>query len=168
LTDTGCTRLVVRALEPGDLAWVVERHGFRYASEHDWDATFEDAVARIVARFVDRSDEREAGWIAEIDGRRVGCVFCTAADGESIAQLRLLLVEPSARGAGVGSRLVDECLRFAAETGYVRIALWTQHVQVQARRIYRRAGFELDRQEPHHSFGHDLIGEHWSRDLRSR
>jgi GNAT superfamily N-acetyltransferase len=157
----------VRALAPGDLGWVVERHGFRYAAEYDWDATFEDAVARIVAGFVERTDERESGWIAEIDGHRVGCVFCTAADAKSTAQLRLLLVEPSARGAGVGSRLVDECLRFAALSGYARIALWTQDVQVQARRIYQRSGFELDRREPHHNFGHDLIGEHWSRDLGS-
>ena len=103
MTDTGQPRLVVRALAPGDLGWVVERHGFRYAAEYDWNATFEDAVARIVAGFVERTDERESGWIAEIDGQRVGCVFCTAADAKSTAQLRLLLVEPSARGRGWGA-----------------------------------------------------------------
>lgn len=166
--EFGSPDLVLRALEASDLGWVVERHSFRYATEYGWDANFEVTVARIVAGFAERADDRrEAAWIVEIGGQRVGCVFCAAADAESTAQLRLLLVEPSARGAGVGSRLVNECVRFAARTGYTRIKLWTQDVQVQARRIYQRSGFELDREEPHHSFGHDLIGEHWSRDLRS-
>ncbi len=107
----------------------------------------------------------EAAWIAELDGERVGCVFCTASDTPDTAQLRLLLVEPQARGAGVGTRLVDECLRFARRSGYARIVLWTNDVLVAARRIYQRAGFELDRREPHTSFGRDLVGEHWSRSL---
>jgi DNA-binding MarR family transcriptional regulator/GNAT superfamily N-acetyltransferase len=158
--------LVLRPPQPGDLGWVVERHGARYAAEYGWDATFEALVARIVAEFAERRDtRREAAWIAELDGERVGCVFCTAADAEDSAQLRLLLVEPSARGAGVGGRLVDECLRFARRSGYRRITLWTNDVLLAARRIYERAGFGCDRREPHHSFGRDLVGEYWSRDL---
>lgn len=158
--------LVLRPPAPGDLGWVVERHGFRYATEYGWDTTFEALVARIVADFAERGDiKREAAWIAELDGDRVGCVFCTAADDPDTAQLRLLIVEPPARGAGVGTRLVDECLRFARRAGYRRITLWTNDVLVAARRIYERAGFRCDRREPHHSFGHDLVGEYWSRDL---
>jgi DNA-binding MarR family transcriptional regulator/N-acetylglutamate synthase-like GNAT family acetyltransferase len=158
--------LVLRPPGPGDLGWVVERHGYRYAMEYGWDTTFEALVARIVADFAERGDiKREAAWIAELDGERVGCVFCTAGDTPDTAQLRLLVVEPSARGAGVGTRLVDECLRFARRAGYRRITLWTNDVLVPARRIYERAGFRCDRREPHHSFGHDLVGEYWSRDL---
>ena len=158
--------LVLRPPAPGDLGWVVERHGYRYAAEYCWDTTFEALVARIVADFAERDDsKREAAWIAELDGERVGCVFCTAADAKDTARLRLLIVEPSARGAGVGTRLVDECLLFARRAGYRRITLWTNDVLVAARRIYERAGFRCDRREPHHSFGHDLVGEYWSRDL---
>jgi DNA-binding MarR family transcriptional regulator/GNAT superfamily N-acetyltransferase len=158
--------LVLRPPAPGDLGWVVERHGYRYAAEYGWDTTFEALVARIVADFAERDDsKREAAWIAELDGERVGCVFCTAADAKDTAQLRLLIVEPSARGAGVGTRLVDECLRFARGAGNRRITLWTNDVLVAARRIYQRAGFRCDRREPHHSFGRDLVGEYWSRDL---
>jgi DNA-binding MarR family transcriptional regulator/GNAT superfamily N-acetyltransferase len=158
--------LVLRAPEPGDLGWVIERHGARYAAEYHWDETFEALVARIVADFAERHDtKREAAWIAEMDGERVGCVLCTAADAADTAQLRLLLVEPSARSAGVGTRLVDECLRFAKRSGYSRIMLWTNDVLHAARRIYERAGFVCDRREPHYSFGHDLVGEYWSRDL---
>lgn len=158
--------LVLRSPEPGDLGWVVERHGARYATEYGWDVSFEALVARIVADFAERRDGRpEAAWIAELDGERVGCVFCTASETPDTAQLRLLLVEPQARGAGVGTRLVDECVRFARRSGYARIVLWTNDVLVAARRIYQRAGFRLDRREPHASFGHDLVGEYWSRDL---
>jgi DNA-binding MarR family transcriptional regulator/GNAT superfamily N-acetyltransferase len=161
--------VVLRPPEPGDLGWVIERHGSRYAHEYGWDATFEALVARIVADFAERRDSRrEAAWIAELDGERVGCVFCTAGEDPAnpdTAQLRLLLVEPSARGTGVGTRLVDECLRFARRAGYRRITLWTNDVLLAARRIYERAGFRCDRREPHHSFGHDLVGEYWSRDL---
>ena len=158
--------IVLRAPLPGDLGWVVERHGYRYAADYGWDVSFEALVARIVAGFAERQDsKREADWIAERAGERVGCVFCTAADTADAAQLRLLLVEPSARGTGVGTCLVDECLRFAKRSGYRRITLWTNDVLVAARRIYERAGFQLDRREPHHSFGHYLVGEYWSRDL---
>ncbi|MBE1548414.1 DNA-binding MarR family transcriptional regulator/GNAT superfamily N-acetyltransferase [Mycobacterium sp. OAS707] len=167
--ETRVRGLVLRPPAPGDLGWVVERHGYRYATEYGWDTTFEALVARIVADFADRGDiKREAAWIAELDGERVGCVFCTAASDPAAAdtaQLRLLLVEPSARGAGVGTRLVDECLRFARSAGYRRITLWTNDVLLAARRIYDRAGFQCDRREPHHSFGRDLVGEYWSRDL---
>ena len=158
--------LVLRATEPGDLGWVVERHGARYAAEHGWDATFEALVARIVADFGERADtRREAAWIAELDGERVGCIFCTASEDPDAAQLRLLLVEPQSRGAGVGTRLVDECLRFARRSGYQRIMLWTTNVQAEARRIYQRVGFQLDRREPQTKFGHELVGEYWSREL---
>src|SRR5882757_3384629 len=167
--ETHRAGVVLRPPQPGDLGWVVEQHGARYAAEYGWDATFEALVARIVAEFAERRDiRREAAWIAELDGERVGCVFCTASnnpEAEHTAQLRLLLVEPSARGAGVGSRLVDECLRFARRSGYRRITLWTNDELVGARRIYEQAGFGCDRREPHHSFGHDLVGEYWSRDL---
>lgn len=158
--------LVLRDTDPGDLGWVVERHGARYAAEHNWDVTFEALVARIVADFGERADsKREAAWIAELDGERVGCVFCTASEDPDVAQLRLLLVEPQARGAGVGSRLVEECLRFARRSGYRRIMLWTTDVQAEARRIYQREGFQLDLREPQTKFGHELVGEYWSRGL---
>lgn len=158
--------VVLRAPNPGDLGWVVERHGARYAAEHGWDVTFEALVARIVADFGERGDtRREAAWIAELDGDRVGCIFCTASDDRDTAQLRLLLVELQARAAGVGTRLVDECLRFARRSGYRRIMLWTTDVQVQARRIYQREGFLLDKREPQTRFGHQLTGEYWSRGL---
>ncbi|OBK81965.1 MarR family transcriptional regulator [Mycobacterium sp. 1164985.4] len=157
---------VLRAPEPGDLGWVIERHGSRYAEEYGWDASFEALVARVVADYAERGDTaREAAWIAEVEGQRAGCVFCTAADEPDTAQLRLLLVEPTARRHGLGTRLVDECLRFARRAGYTRITLWTNDVLVAARRIYERAGFVCDRREPHDSFGTDLVGEYWSRAL---
>jgi DNA-binding MarR family transcriptional regulator/N-acetylglutamate synthase-like GNAT family acetyltransferase len=158
--------LVLRPTEPGDLGWVVERHGARYAAEHGWDATFEALVARVVADFGERMHSRaQAAWIAELDGERVGCIFCTASHDPDTAQLRLLLVEPQSRGTGVGSRLVDECLRFARRSGYRRIMLWTTDVQAEARRIYQRQGFRLDSSEPQTRFGHELVGEYWSREL---
>ncbi|MGE2722546.1 bifunctional helix-turn-helix transcriptional regulator/GNAT family N-acetyltransferase [Mycolicibacterium celeriflavum] len=157
---------VLRPPQPGDLGWVIERHGSRYAAEYGWDASFEALVARLVADFAERGDTaREAAWIAEVDDERAGCVFCTAADEPGTAQLRLLLVEPVARGRGLGTRLVDECLRFARRAGYARITLWTNDVLVAARRIYEESGFVCDRREPHRSFGADLVGEYWSRAL---
>src|SRR6185295_10194762 len=165
-SETPWTGIVLRPPEPGDLGWVVERHGARYAAEHGWDATFEALVARVVADFGERADSRrQAAWIAELDGERVGCIFCTASDDPNTAQLRLLLVEPQSRGAGVGTRLVEECLRFARRAGYRRIMLWTTDVQANARRIYQRQGFELDVREPQTRFGHELFGEYWSREL---
>jgi DNA-binding MarR family transcriptional regulator/predicted GNAT family acetyltransferase len=162
---TSPSTVVLRAPEPGDLGWVVARHGVLYAAEYGWDETFEGLVARIVGDFAaDHDPRREAAWVAEIDGEPVGCVFCVAAD-EATAQLRLLLVEPTARGRGVGRRLVDECVRFARRTDYRSIVLWTNDVLVSARRIYEAAGFALADEDPHHSFGHDLVGQHWSLEL---
>jgi DNA-binding MarR family transcriptional regulator/RimJ/RimL family protein N-acetyltransferase len=157
--------VVLRPPGPGDYGWIVARHGALYAAEHGWDTSFEGLVARIVADFLAGHDPvREAAWIAEVDGEPVGCVFCVARD-ETTAQLRILLVEPDARGYGIGTRLVDECVRFARRAGYERIVLWTNDVLLSARRIYEGAGFTLDEEEPHHSFGQDLVGQMWSRDL---
>jgi GNAT superfamily N-acetyltransferase len=143
------------------MGWVIQRHGEVYAEEFGWDIDFEGLVARIVADFhTNRKPDRERAWIATVDGERAGCVFCCERD-EHTAQLRILLVEPSARGLGIGSRLVDECVEFARRAGYGSIVLWTNSVLTSARRIYEAAGFELVSEEPHHSFGHDLIGQNW-------
>lgn len=159
---------LLRAPGPGDLGWVVARHGALYAEGYGWDVRFEGLVARIVADYAEHHDPaREASWIAEVDGRPVGSIFCVDAGeaGGATAKLRLLLVEPSARGLGIGARLVRECLNFARRAGYSRIVLWTNSNLVAARAIYQRAGFTLDAEEPHHSYGHDLVGQYWSRDL---
>jgi GNAT superfamily N-acetyltransferase len=151
--------------KPGDLGWVVMAHGEMYATEFGWDTSFEALVARIVADYAGGHDEvREAAWIAEHGGCRVGCVFCVAAD-EQTAQLRILLVDPAARGHGTGARLVDECLQFARQAGYKRIKLWTNHPLAAARRIYLSRGFQLAEEEPHRSFGAALIGQVYELDL---
>lgn len=145
--------------EPGDLGWVVMAHGEVYASEFGWDGSFEALVARIVADYAaGHDDTREAAWVAELDGQRVGCVFCVAAD-EQTAQLRILLVDPRARGLGLGARLVDECLDFARAAGYRQMKLWTNHPLAAARHIYLSRGFTLVTEEPHRSFGADLTGQ---------
>ncbi len=144
---------------------MVQRHGALYAEEYGWDGGFEALVARIVADFAaDHDPERERGWIAEVAGEPAGCVFCMAKDDRT-AQLRLLVVEPSARGLGIGARLVDECLTFAANAGYERITLWTTSNLAPARHLYQRAGFTLDEEETRRRFGHDLTGQTWSRPL---
>lgn len=159
---------ILRPHRPGDMGWLVSRHGALYAQEYQWDMRFEALVARIAADFIERFDpRREACWIAERHGANVGCVCLVQArddDGrpeEGIAQLRLLLVEPSARGLGLGERLVDECSRFARNAGYRRIRLWTNSVLHAARGIYKKAGYELVASEAHESFGHQLVGETW-------
>jgi GNAT superfamily N-acetyltransferase len=146
--------------QPGDLGWVVQAHGESYAREFGWDTTFEALVARIVADYAAKHDPaREAGWIAEVDGRRVGCVFCVRGDDDSTAKLRILLVDQAARGHRLGGRLVDECVAFARAAGYRRMTLWTNDVLAAARRIYLDRGFVLVSEEPHHSFGVDLVGQ---------
>lgn len=157
--------VVIRPLGAGDLGWVVERHGALYAEEYGWDQTFEALVAKIVADYGASHDPtRENAWIAELNGVRAGCIFCVRKD-DGTAQLRLLLVDPSARGHGIGPRLVDECVRFARLAGYREVTLWTNDVLTAARRIYERAGFELADEDKHHSFGHDLVGQNWSLEL---
>jgi GNAT superfamily N-acetyltransferase len=152
--------------QPGDLGWVVLAHGEQYAAEFGWDSSFEALVARIVADFGEGRDAaRERAWIAELDGRRVGCVFCVAGDEPGTAKLRILLVHPDARGQGVGTRLVDTCVTFAREAGYQRIRLWTNDVLVAARRIYLAAGFRLAGEQPHRSFGVELVGQDYELDL---
>jgi DNA-binding MarR family transcriptional regulator/N-acetylglutamate synthase-like GNAT family acetyltransferase len=155
----------LRPLGPGDYGWVVERHGFLYAAEYGWDERFEALVARIVADYIEHRDPKlDSAWIAEVRGERAGCVFC-ANKGRGVAQLRLLLVEAWARRLGLGTRLVDECIRFARDAGYERIVLWTNDVLQEARRIYQRAGFTLVNEQRHHSFGADLVGQNWSMTL---
>ena len=153
--------IALRSHRPGDLGWVVERHGALYAEEYGWDERFEALVAGIVARFVKHFDAaRERCWIAEIDGERVGAVFVVK-QSRSTAKLRLLIVEPAARGRGLGRRLVEECIAFARAKGYRKLALWTQSNLAAARAIYKRCGFRLVRKERHSSFGYDLVGEFW-------
>jgi len=170
--------LVLRPPRPGDFGWVIQRHGALYAREYGWHVEFEAMVARIVADFaveyntVTRSGAsvsttRQAAWIAELDGRPVGSVFCTSGDDPGTARLRLLFVDAAARGHGVGKRLVAECVTFARDSGYAAIELWTNDVLVAARAIYQKAGFTLVDSSPQHSFGADLVGETWRLDLRS-
>jgi DNA-binding MarR family transcriptional regulator/N-acetylglutamate synthase-like GNAT family acetyltransferase len=157
--------VALRLPASGDYGWVVHRHGVLYAEEYGWDESFEALVAQIVAEYMEhRNPERENAWIAEVGDEPAGCVFCTKKE-QDVAQLRLLLVEPWARGSGVGTRLVDECVGFAQQAEYARITLWTNDVLVDARRIYERAGFTLTQEERHHSFGHDLVGQNWWKPL---
>ncbi|MCW5771431.1 MAG: MarR family transcriptional regulator [Rhodospirillaceae bacterium] len=155
------TPYILRPHRPGDMGWVIGRHGAIYADEYGWDDTFEAMVAEIAARFINRFDpKRERCWIAERDGENVGAVFLVR-KSDKVAQLRMLLVERKARGLGIGQRLVDECIAFARECGYRKIMLWTNDILHAARHIYEARGFKLIREEKHHSFGHDLVGQFW-------
>jgi GNAT superfamily N-acetyltransferase len=152
----------LRGPRAGDLGWVIQRNAQVYAAEFGWNEEYEALVARILADFAVGFDaEHEAAWVAELNGEPVGWVMCVKDEAPGAARLRLLLVEPGARGHGIGRRLVDQCVDFARATGYRELVLWTNDVLVAARRIYQGAGFELVRQEPHHSFGRDLVGQDW-------
>jgi DNA-binding MarR family transcriptional regulator/GNAT superfamily N-acetyltransferase len=158
---------VLRPHRVGDMGWIVHREGLGYAEQYGWDETFEALAANIVSEFVANFEpSRERCWIAEIDGQNVGHVFLVKHPSRPhTAKLRLLFVEPSARGTGLGHALVNECVRFARTAGYRKIVLWTQSILTAAHRIYERAGFHLVKEEPHHSFGHDLIGQEWELEL---
>jgi len=155
----------LRELRPGDIGWITHRHGALYHQEYGWDETFEALVAEIVAEYVRHRDpRRENCWIAEYEGQIVGSIFCVK-KSKTVAKLRLLYVEPSARHMGIGTRLVEECIAFARQAGYRKLVLWTQSVLGAARRVYERAGFHLAAEEPHHSFGADLVAQTWEMQL---
>lgn len=154
--------VTLRPHRPGDIGWVIERHGALYAREYDWDVSFEALVAEIAAKFLREQDPAcEHAWIAECDGARVGCVFLVR-DSDTLARLRLLLVEPTARGLGIGRMLVQHCIDAARQDGYRGITLWTNANLVAACELYRSFGFVLTGEAPHHSFGKDLVGQDWT------
>lgn len=164
-TKTPPSSFVLRSHRPGDIGWVISRHGATYAQEFGWDISFEALVAQIAAQFITSFDPAcEHCWIAEIDGNQVGSVFLVKTSNE-VAKLRMLLVDQKARGLGVGRALTEQCIRFAREKNYKRIVLWTQSILVAAREIYQRAGFRLTAAEPNHRFGVDLVSETWELEL---
>lgn len=153
--------IALRAHQPGDIGWVISRHGEFYAQQYNWDSSFETLVAEIAGKFLKTFDpDREYCWIAERNGQRLGCIFLVR-QSKTVAKLRLLLVDPAARGSGLGTRLVEECIATARRIGYKKLTLWTNDNLHAARRIYQRAGFVLVREEKHHSFSHDLVGQFW-------
>jgi GNAT superfamily N-acetyltransferase len=163
----GANAYILRPLAPGDLGWVIHRNGILYYEEYGWDETFEALVAEVLGKFVRKLDPaRERAWIAERDGKIVGSIFCVS-KSKTVAALRVLYVEPSARGLGIGNRLVEECIGFAREAGYQTLTLWTNSVLDSARRIYQAKGFTLIEEERHHSFGKDLVGQNWELSLRA-
>jgi DNA-binding MarR family transcriptional regulator/predicted N-acetyltransferase YhbS len=151
----------LRHHEAGDMGWVIHQHGLLYNQEYGWDERFEALVAQICADFISKYDpQKERCWIAEMQGEQVGSIFCVKAS-KDVAKLRLLLVVPKARGLGLGTRLVKECIRFAKRSGYKKLTLWTNDVLVAARKIYEKNGFKLVEKEHHHKFGTDLLGQNW-------
>jgi len=157
---------ILRSHRPGDMGWVIGRHGALYAEEYGWNIEFESMVADIAAKFIREFDPaRERCWIAERDGENVGSVFLVK-QSDTVGKLRMLIIEPSARGQGLGKKLVAECERFARQVGYRKIVLWTNDVLLAARAIYVGAGYRLTASEKHRSFGKDLVGETWEKDLR--
>ncbi|MBZ9669227.1 helix-turn-helix domain-containing GNAT family N-acetyltransferase [Mesorhizobium sp. ES1-3] len=156
---------ILRPLQVGDIGWVTRRQGMLYAQDYGWDETYEALVAEILGEFVKNFDPKwERGWIAEREGEVVGSVFVVR-KSDQVAKLRLLYVEPSARGLGIGKRLVEECIGFARARGYKTLTLWTNDILTAARHIYQAAGFKLIEEEPHHSFGKDLVGQNWDLEL---
>ena len=157
--------VVLRPPRPGDIAWIIHRHGALYAQEYGWDDTFETLVAEVAAQFVKNFDPKcERCWIAERNGEPVGSIFLVKHTAQ-VAKLRLLLVDPEARGLGIGARLVAECVQFARACGYRKITLWTQSILTAARKLYQSAGFRLVKEEPRHAFGADLVSETWELEL---
>ncbi|TPJ39057.1 MarR family transcriptional regulator [Mesorhizobium sp. B2-5-13] len=167
LDDSGEPKIpyLLRPLQVGDIGWIIRRQGMLYAQDYGWDETYEALVAEILANFVKSFDPKwERGWIAEREGEVVGSIFVVR-KSDQVAKLRLLYVEPSARGLGIGKRLVDECIGFARARGYKTLTLWTNDILTAARHIYQAAGFKLIEEEPHHSFGKDLVGQNWDLEL---
>ncbi len=166
-TRPTATPYILRPHQSGDMGWIIHRQGILYNEEYGWDERFEALVAEICANYIKNEDpKREHCWVAERNGEIVGAIFCVVRS-KTVAQLRLLYVEPSARGLGIGGRLVEECIRFAQRTGYRKMMLWTNDVLHSARKIYEAKGFKLLEEEKHHSFGRDLVAQTWELDLKA-
>ena len=167
--NAGAGEVILRDPKPGDLGWIIHRQAVLYADEYGWNQDYEALVAQILSDFSRGFDAaKDAAWVAERDGRVAGSVFLVRGDAAGDAKLRLLYVEPSTRGLGIGAKLVDACITRARSLGYQRLTLWTNSVLTSARRIYQAAGFTLTGEEAHHSFGHDLVGQTWTLDLTQK